>query len=92
VVADLGLRQAGSTAVDVAAVRAVLDAAKRDPRAASTVGVLADAVSGVLLAAVAYTDPELIVIGGSWARRKKVLAMKVELGLPVGAVALPLRR
>jgi predicted NBD/HSP70 family sugar kinase len=68
VFADLGLRQARSTAVDVAAVRAVLDAAKRDPRAASRVGVLADAVSGVLLAAVGYTDPERIVLGGSWGR------------------------
>lgn len=66
VFAELGLRQPGSTAIDVDA----LSAAVRDGQAhsAKTLGVLADAVSGVLMAAVAFTDPQLIVLGGSWAR------------------------
>ena len=66
VFAELGLRRPGSTAIDVDA----LSAAVRDGRATSrkTLDVLADAVSGVLMAAVAFSDPQLIVLGGSWAR------------------------
>ena len=67
VFADLGLRQGGSTAVDVEAVRALVTA-DSDRGTARMVGALADAVSGVLLAAVAFADPELVVLGGPWGR------------------------
>jgi len=54
---ELGLRQPGSTAIDIdrllAADRVVLDA-------------VAEAVSGVLAAVVALADPEVIVVGGPW--------------------------
>jgi predicted NBD/HSP70 family sugar kinase len=63
---ELGLRQPGSTAIDVAALRAALE--DGDHTVADVAGVLADAVSGVLLAATAFSDPELIVLGGTWAR------------------------
>jgi predicted NBD/HSP70 family sugar kinase len=68
VFADLGLRQGGSTAVAVETVRALVHGADRDRGTARTVGALADAVSGVLLAAVAFTDPDLVVLGGPWGR------------------------
>ena len=57
VFARLGLRQQGSAAIDVEAVRAA-DAA--------TLATLATAVSGVLSASVALTDPEMVVVGGAW--------------------------
>jgi len=70
VFADLGLRQGTSAAVDVDVVTALVhDAtAGRDQHAVRTVRALADAVSGVLIAAIAFTDPELLVLGGPWGR------------------------
>ena len=67
VFADLGLRRGASTAVDVDVVSALVHAAgKHEPHTADPVGALADAVSGVLLAAVAFSDPQQIVLGGPW--------------------------
>ncbi|MGW9492928.1 ROK family transcriptional regulator [Streptomyces prasinus] len=64
VFAELGLRRAESTAIDVGALRA---AALGDSAAARrTRGALARAVGGVLAAAVALADPRLIVLGGAW--------------------------
>jgi predicted NBD/HSP70 family sugar kinase len=58
----LGLRHAGSTAIDVDRLLAALGA--RD--GAALARALAEAVSGVLDAAVAFADPAFAVIGGPW--------------------------
>jgi predicted NBD/HSP70 family sugar kinase len=63
---ELGLRQAGSTAIDTE--RLLAAAAGPGPQAAATRHALGQAVSGVLAAVVALTDPGLIIIGGSWGR------------------------
>jgi predicted NBD/HSP70 family sugar kinase len=71
VFAELGLRQAGATAIDVDR----LLAAVADPgaRAAATRRVLGQAVGGVLAAVVALADPELIIIGGPWGSHPVIL-------------------
>ncbi|WP_439659082.1 ROK family protein [Lentzea sp. HUAS TT2] len=51
---ELGLRRPGTTAIDVARLRAA------DPV------VLARAIGGVVMALVTLADPEVVVIGGSW--------------------------
>jgi predicted NBD/HSP70 family sugar kinase len=43
------------------------------PQAAALRHALGQAVSGVLAAAVALTDPELVIIGGSWGSHPLVL-------------------
>ena len=58
----LGLRHVGSTAIDVDRLLTALGA--RD--GAVLARALAEAVSGVLDAAVAFTDPAFAVIGGPW--------------------------
>jgi predicted NBD/HSP70 family sugar kinase len=68
---ELGLRQAGSTAIDVD--RLLATAAGSGPRAAITRRALGQAISGVLAAVVALADPELIVIGGSWGSHPVIL-------------------
>jgi predicted NBD/HSP70 family sugar kinase len=69
VFAELGLRRSGSAAVNAAALLdAVATAGARKTREA-----LGRAISGVLAAIIALTDPELIVIGGSWGSRPVVL-------------------
>ena len=60
----LGLRHAGSTAIDVGRLLAALGAGARD--GAALARALAEAVGGVLDAAVAFTDPAFAVIGGPW--------------------------
>jgi predicted NBD/HSP70 family sugar kinase len=65
----LGLRRAGSTAIDVDR----LLAAATGPRAAATRQALGQAVSGVLAAVIALTDAEVIVIGGSWGTHPGIL-------------------
>jgi predicted NBD/HSP70 family sugar kinase len=64
VFSELGLRRTGSTAIDVE--RLLTAATGPEPRAAATRHALGQAVSGVLAAVVALTDPELIIIGGAW--------------------------
>ncbi|MEW2133933.1 ROK family transcriptional regulator [Streptomyces sp. NPDC005435] len=64
VFAALGLRRADSTAVDADAVRAAVTGPD-EPRVRDA---LARAVGGVLSAAVALTDPDLVVVGGEWGR------------------------
>jgi len=65
VFAQLGLRRHASTAIDVDLLRArVAAASEGDP----TLGVLVAALTGVLEAAVALTDPEVVVFGGAWGR------------------------
>jgi predicted NBD/HSP70 family sugar kinase len=64
VFSELGLRRTGSTAIDVE--RLLAAATSPEPGAAATRHTLGQAVGGVLAAVVALTDPELIIIGGSW--------------------------
>jgi predicted NBD/HSP70 family sugar kinase len=58
----LGLRHAGSTAIDVGRLLAALGASE----GAVLARALAGAVGGVLDAAVAFADPAFAVIGGPW--------------------------
>ena len=60
--AALGLRRPGTTAIDVHALRAAVGS----PEGAAALAVLARAVCGVLAAAVALADPELVLVGGTW--------------------------
>jgi predicted NBD/HSP70 family sugar kinase len=63
---ELGLRQQGSTAIDVdRLLAAVTGGTVRD--------ALGEAVSGVLTAVVALADPETIVVGGPWGSHPAVL-------------------
>jgi predicted NBD/HSP70 family sugar kinase len=67
----LGLRQPGSTAIDV---RRLLDAATGpEPRAADTCHALGQALGGTLTAITALADPELIIIGGPWGSHPAIL-------------------
>nr|WP_255426658.1 ROK family protein [Pseudonocardia sp. C8] len=73
----LGLRRPGSTAIDVDALRAAAGSAE----GAAVLGPLARAVAGVLAAAVAFADPELVVVGGPWGIEPAVLdAVVTEAG------------
>jgi predicted NBD/HSP70 family sugar kinase len=67
----LGLRRPGSTAIDI---DRLLDAATGPtPQAAATRRILGDAISSVLAAVVALTDPTTIVIGGPWGTAPAIL-------------------
>jgi predicted NBD/HSP70 family sugar kinase len=68
----LGLRRAGSTAVDVDVLLLAVDSAEGEP-SADVLAVLATAICGVLTAIVTLCDPEVILIGGEWGRRPGVL-------------------
>ncbi len=68
---DLGLRRAGSTAIDVDRLLSV--ATGQDPQAAGARQALGQAISGVLAAIVALADPGLVIIGGSWGRHPVVM-------------------
>jgi predicted NBD/HSP70 family sugar kinase len=71
VFAALGLRRPDSTAIDVPAL---VHAVQPDTQAADEVRtVLARAVAGVLSAAIALTDPAMILIGGTWGRHPAML-------------------
>jgi predicted NBD/HSP70 family sugar kinase len=71
VFADLGVRQPGSTAIDVAGLITAVTGSGRAERAARD--VLGVAVAGVVSAAVALTDPRVVVIGGTWGSHPAVL-------------------
>jgi predicted NBD/HSP70 family sugar kinase len=71
VFAELGLRHAGSTAIDVGALLAAVDGG--GTQAWGTSRVLARAIGGVLAAVVALADPALIVIGGPWGTHPRVI-------------------
>ena len=68
---ELGLRQAGATAIDVD--RLLATAAGPGSQAAATRRALGQAISGVLAALVALADPELIIVGGSWGSHPVIL-------------------
>jgi predicted NBD/HSP70 family sugar kinase len=67
----LGLRRPGSTAIDVD--RLLGAATEPTPQAGATRGILGDAISSVLAAIVALTDPTTIVIGGTWGTHPAIL-------------------
>jgi predicted NBD/HSP70 family sugar kinase len=89
---ELGLRRAGSTAID--AERLLRLAAGQDARAAGLRRALGQAISGVLAAIVALADPGLVVVGGSWGRHPVVLEVissafaRLPRHVPVRAAAL----
>ena len=66
----LGLRQPGSTAIDV---RRLLAAATGPEPEAGTRRALGRALSGVLTAITALADPELIIVGGPWGSHPAIL-------------------
>lgn len=71
VFAKLGLRRAGSTAID--ASRLLTAVSDTQPQAQAVRHALGQAISGVLAGVVALCDPELIVIGGSWGTHPLIL-------------------
>jgi predicted NBD/HSP70 family sugar kinase len=71
VFAELGLRQAGGTAIDVDRLLAAV--AGPDAQTAATRRALGPAIGGVLAAVVALADPELIIIGGPWGSHPVIL-------------------
>jgi len=68
VFAQLGLRHPGSTAIDVE--RLLVDV----ERAPEILAALASAVSGVLAAIVALSDPSCIVLGGPWGASSELVS------------------
>ena len=68
---ELGLRRAGSTAIDVGRLLTVISGER--PQAEAVRRTLGQAIGGVLAAVVALSDPELVVIGGSWGTHPLVL-------------------
>ena len=68
---ELGLRQAGSTAIDVE--RLLAAAAGPQTGAPVTRDLIGQAVTGAIAAAVALADPELIIIGGPWGSQPAIL-------------------
>jgi predicted NBD/HSP70 family sugar kinase len=67
----LGLRHPGTTAIDVDAVRAAVR--RGDAQTQQVLAALSRAVCGVLAAVVAFADPELVVLGGSWGAEPALL-------------------
>ncbi|MHA6806046.1 ROK family transcriptional regulator [Salinifilum ghardaiensis] len=67
----LGLRHEGATAIDVEALRRAIRAG--DAAAERSCTALARAMCGVLSAAVAFADPQLVVLGGSWGTEPAVV-------------------
>jgi predicted NBD/HSP70 family sugar kinase len=67
----LGLRQNRSTAIDAGRLLTAADSPA--PQAAALRDALGQAVSGVLAAATALTDPEVIIVGGSWGSHPLIL-------------------
>ena len=90
---ELGLRRPGSTAIDVDRLLAAVSG--EQPQAEAIRRTLGQAISGVLAAVVALSDPEVIVIGGSWGAHPLILdaisAAFTVMPRPVGVRAARLR-
>ena len=86
VFAALGVRRAGSTAINVPALLGAVE--REDP------ADLARAIAGLLSATVALADPAVVLLGGPWGRHPKVLAAvarefaKAPRHVPVEAAAV----
>ena len=84
----LGLRRAGTAAIDVPALLHAVETA------ADVRTTLGRAVAGVLSAVVALTDPAVVLVGGPWGRHPDVLAAVARefaaapLSVPVHAAAV----
>jgi predicted NBD/HSP70 family sugar kinase len=89
---ELGLRRAGSTAIDAGRLLSV--AAGQDAQAAGVRHALGQAIGGVLAAVVALADPGLVIVGGSWGRHPAVMEVissafaRLPRHVPVRAAAL----
>ena len=68
----MGMRTAGTSAVDVSALLSRVDSGGASAR--RMLEVLGAAVSGVLAAVVAFADPRVIVVGGGWGTHPQVLS------------------
>jgi predicted NBD/HSP70 family sugar kinase len=62
--------------------RLLTAATSPEPQAAATRHTLGQAISGVLAAVIALTDPELIIIGGSWGNSPVILETIRRHGAP----------
>jgi predicted NBD/HSP70 family sugar kinase len=88
----LELTRPGSTAID--ASRLLTAATGPQPQAAAVRQILSHAVCGVLAATVTLTDPELIIVGGSWGSHPVILeaiaasAGRLPRPVPIQAAAL----
>ena len=88
----LELSRPGSTAID--AKRLLAAATGPQPQAAAVRQILSQAVSAVLAAFVALTDPQLIIMGGSWGSHPVILeaiaaaAARLPRPVPIQAAAL----
>lgn len=76
VFADLGLLQPGSTAIDVIGLLARVEADSGEADRSRT--TLGEAISGVIVAIVALTDPQLVVLGGSWGAHPRIRQAVIE--------------
>jgi predicted NBD/HSP70 family sugar kinase len=68
---ELGLRRAGTTAIDVDRLLEVTTG--HEPPATAARHAVGQAVSAVLAAVVALTDPQLVIIGGPWGSHPSIL-------------------
>jgi predicted NBD/HSP70 family sugar kinase len=68
---ELGLRQAGTTAIDVAVLLDAFD--DRGPVTGPVRAAVGIALSGVLAALVAVCDPEVVILGGEWGGHPAVI-------------------
>jgi predicted NBD/HSP70 family sugar kinase len=88
----LDLRRPGSTAIDVD--RLLAAATGPQPEAAAVRQILAQAVGGILAAAVALADSGVVIIGGSWGCETAILeaiaaeATRLPRPIPVQAATL----
>jgi predicted NBD/HSP70 family sugar kinase len=70
VFADLGLRNSGSTAIDVPTL---LAATSKGSRADTSRAALGRAIGDVIAALVALSDPTRVVVGGTWGSDPNIL-------------------
>jgi predicted NBD/HSP70 family sugar kinase len=68
---ELGLRQAGTTAIDVRALLTAFDG--HGAEAGQVRAAVGTALSGVLAALVAVCDPEVVIVGGEWGGHPAVI-------------------
>jgi len=88
VFAELGLHQPGTTAIDVDRLLAITAGPSREATALRD--ALGRAVSGVIAAVVALTDPAAIVIGGRWGGDPGILEA-IRDGFSQGPRHVPIR-
>ena len=86
---QLGLRHTGSTAIDVDRLLTKV----ADEAGAPLTATIAAAVCDVLSAAIAFCDPQLVVIGGDWGMATTVFeAVRTRMAMLPRSVPLDLAR